>query len=239
MTGAVGVVGGMGPQATWRFFGQLIEATPAKRDQDHLRVIIDSDPTIPDRTAFLLGQGPDPRPKMIDSARRVELAGASLVVMPCNTASVFREDVAREVTIPVFDWIGRAVVTALDFSTGRVGLMATDGTIRSMAYQSVLERRRIDVVIPDAAQQREIMRVIYEGVKGGDVTGEMANRLTEAAEQLRSRGAETIVLGCTELPLVLPSQSPRWPVPTIDPSLVAAREIAERFVNDRLAASGK
>jgi len=97
----------------------------------------------------------------------------------------------------------------------------------------------VDVVIPGTAQQEMIMRVIYEGVKAGHVTDEMTNGLTQVADQLRSRGAETIVLGCTELTLALPSESPRWPVPAIDPSLVAAREIAVRFVNQKLTVAAK
>jgi aspartate racemase len=102
-TPTIGIIGGMGPLATADLYRKIIEVTPAVRDQDHLHVIIDADPTIPDRTAALLGNGPDPLPKLVAAARRLEDAGAGILIMPCNTAHAFLPVLQRAVRIPFID----------------------------------------------------------------------------------------------------------------------------------------
>src|SRR4051812_27943024 len=100
----VGVLGGMGPAATVDFLRRVVAATPATRDQDHLRLLVDSNPAVPDRTAALLGAGPDPTPVLVAMARGLEAQGADLLVMPCNTASAFADGVQRAVTVPLLRW---------------------------------------------------------------------------------------------------------------------------------------
>src|SRR4029453_14388367 len=100
----LGVMGGMGPAATAEFLRRLIEATPAGRDQDHLHVLVDNDPSVPDRTAALLGQGPDPTPYLVTMAMRLSAAGAEFLVMPCNTASAFAPGLAADIPVPLLRW---------------------------------------------------------------------------------------------------------------------------------------
>ena len=96
----------MGPAATHAFFGHLISFTEAASDQDHLHIVIDNNPSIEDRTAFLLGRGADPRPRLLTSARRLRAAGADILVMPCNTAAAFSADIEAAVGVPLVDWVG-------------------------------------------------------------------------------------------------------------------------------------
>ena len=130
----VGVVGGMGPEATAAFYEHLIELTPARRDQDHLTVIIYSEPGIPDRTEYLVADGPSPLPELVRVARTVEKAGAELIAIPCNTAHYFWEAISQAVEIPVLNIIDETVSSVeeafesgLDARVSRIGVMSTMG----------------------------------------------------------------------------------------------------------------
>src|SRR5262245_56844098 len=105
MTKTIGVIGGMGPAATLAFFGKLLEATHAERDQDHLRVLIDNNPRVPDRNAAIAGRGPSPGPQLAESARGLELAGADFLVIACNTAHAFASEIEAAVAIPLMSMI--------------------------------------------------------------------------------------------------------------------------------------
>ena len=223
----VGIIGGMGPAATHAFFGQVIALTDARTDQEHIHLIIDNDPQIPDRTAFLLGHGEDPVPRLVAAARRLEAAGCELLVMPCNTAAAFADQIGRTVSIPILDWTGVAADAAARTSRAAVGILATTGTIEAGLYRRALEDRGRRSIIPDAADQETVMAVIYgpDGVKSGNDAGKGADELLGVASRLVQRGAEALLLACTELPLALPATDPRWPVPALDPSLVVAERV--------------
>lgn len=217
----LGVLGGMGPAATARFYADLVASTEAGHDQDHPHVIVDSDPAIPDRTDFLFGRGPDPRPRLIAAATRLRNLGVGLIVMPCNTASVFIDDLAGIVSLPFVNWVdeaGRSL--SLNFEPP-VGILATKGTIKAQLYQDALERHGVDYVIPDEEAQSGVMDAIY-GEHGLKTTGRSTERarssLTSAANDLAGLGAKSLVLGCTELPLIMGSDDPSWPVPVADPA---------------------
>ena len=177
MSGTLGILGGMGPLATHALYGQVIAETPALRDQDHLHVIIDADPAIPDRTAFLAGKGPDPRPAIVAAGRRLMAAGADLLVMPCDTANSFLADIQAMVDVPVFDWIGAAVAAVQETGAGQVGILATDGMLATHRYQNALKSAGIEPVVPRVKHQAAVMRVIYEGVKAGRMSAVLEREL--------------------------------------------------------------
>lgn len=229
MSKVVGVIGGMGPLASHAFYGELIRLTKARRDQDHLHVIVDSDSTIPDRTRFLLGEGEDPRPAIIGSAQRLVAAGAELLVMPCNTAAAFFEEIQLAAGVPLLDWIDAAVDRLEDTGVRRVGILATTGTIEIGLYQRRLEGRGIASMVPDSPGQKAVMDAIYgdHGVKAGVVDDVTRKAILGVAEDLANRGADALVLACTELPLAVPEGDAEWPVPVVDPASAVARRVIQ------------
>lgn len=196
----IGIVGGMGPEATCDLFLKIIKNTPADKDQDHFRVIIDSNPKIPDRTDFIVGQGPDPRPALIETARNVERAGASFLVMPCNTAHYFYEDVRKAVSIPVLH-IMDEVARYLKGKVNRAGLLASTGTVRTGLYERALAAVGISLILPDEENQKKVMESIYL-VKGGKLAP-ARQIILEQGKLLAARGAQAVIAGCTEIPLIL------------------------------------
>ncbi|HLW46469.1 MAG TPA: amino acid racemase [bacterium] len=218
----IGVIGGMGPLATADFYLRLVRATPAATDQEHLHVIIDSNTEIPDRTAAIEHRGPDPTPALVETARRLVAAGAEVLVMPCNSAHAFLDAIRRAVPVPVLDIMEEVASAAAGLTPvpAAVGLLATSGTVRRRLYQAALARRGIEVRTPDAAGQRAVSGAIAS-VKAGETGPEVRGRALAAAEELVRAGAGAIVLGCTELPLVLASEDVR--VPLLDGTEILAR----------------
>jgi aspartate racemase len=218
----VGVIGGMGPAATAEFFRCLVEATEASRDQDHLRVLIDSDPTIPDRTLALVGGGSSPLADLVRVAQHLENMGADLLVMPCNTAHAYVNEVARAVSIPLVSWVEEtaAHIAALEPRPVCAGLLATTGTVASGVYQAALAAAGVEAIIPNDTEQQQVMAAVY-GLKGGEPTQPSVSGVLAL---LVSRGADVIVLGCTELPaLALDVQGVRL----VDPAPVVAARVVE------------
>jgi len=205
----VGVLGGMGPAATVEFLRRLVDATPAQADQEHLHVIIDNDPSVPDRTSAILHGGPSPAEALAAIARRLERAGVDLLVMPCNTAHVYIEEIRASVSIPALD-MTRETVATIDRSS--VGLLATDGTIQARLYQEACEARGICVVVPNVADQRSIMDAIAS-IKRGENPRRVEEEIEPIVYRLEREGAEAVIAGCTEISLV-PGDG--MPVPWID-----------------------
>jgi aspartate racemase len=200
----IGIVGGMGPEATCDLYLKIIRNTPALKDQDHLRVIIDSNPKIPDRTAYILGKGEDPRPFLIETARNVERAGASFIAFPCNTAHYFYDELIETVDVPIInmiDEVGRYILGK--YGKCKVGLLATTGTYKGRVYEKYLNPLGIDIIVPKDEIKNKILDLIYK-IKAGRKefeTEELYNILSEFKE----KGINTVILGCTELPLVFNS----------------------------------
>jgi aspartate racemase len=203
----VGVLGGMGPLATADFYAKLVRLTPARTDQDHLRVIIDSNPKIPDRTAGLEGKGPDPTPHLVATAQALERAGAEVIAMPCNSAHAYLPAIRHSVRTPVLDIMEEvaAAAAALTPRPRAIGLLATPGTVRARLYHRALASRGIAVVEPTAIEEEDVYAAI-NAVKAGDLGPAARARLHGVARALIRRGAAAIILGCTELPLVMSSQ---------------------------------
>lgn len=200
MKKTVGIIGGMGPAATCDLMEKIIALTRAGCDQEHLHVIADVNTSIPDRTAAILHGGPDPVPELTKSARRLQDAGAEILVMPCNTAHYFYAEVAAAVRVPVLHMPRRTADVLRRAGIRTAGVLATDGTVRSGVYEKALSEAGVRAVYPSAAMQEHVMRLIYDGVKGGAVPLESIP-VGEVLDGLRRQGAECFVLACTELPI--------------------------------------
>ncbi|WP_297498714.1 aspartate racemase [Thermococcus sp.] len=216
----IGILGGMGPLATADLFRRIVEKTPAKRDQDHPRVIIYNNPKIPDRTAFIVDHGEDPRPELIASAKKLEECGADFVIMPCNTAHYFAEDIQRAINIPLVSMVEETAERVREMGIRRVGLLATDGTIKGRVYQRALERRGIEPILPDEDDQRLVMKGIYDGVKAGNI--ELGRELLLTVARKLEERTGGIIAGCTEVSVALRPEDLK--VPLIDPMDVIAEK---------------
>jgi len=196
----VGVLGGMGPEATVDFMSKLISFTPGDDDQDHIRLLVDQNPTVPNRQDALLRGGISPGPVLADMARGLEAGGCDFLVMPCNTAHAFQDDIRAAVDIPFVSIIDATLDAAKDAKC--VGIMATTGCIRAAIYQPVLESRGMDYVLPSDAEVDELTQLSFE-IKSGNKSDKIRTDMRRLAEALIERGADLIVSGCTEFPLVL------------------------------------
>jgi aspartate racemase len=214
----------MGPAATADFYEKLIRATPAETDQEHLRVVMWADPTVPDRTAALLDGGADPTPFLVRGAEALKEAGADLIAVPCNTAHAFLPGIEAQVGVRIIHMIEETArhIAAMRPHVDRVALLATTGTVRAGLYQDWLSRTGKEVMLPDAGEQAVIMRVIRD-VKAGDTRAETRHRIAEVAEGIAKRGAQAVVAGCTEIPLVLHAEDVS--VPVADPSQILAEAV--------------
>ncbi|WP_063755123.1 cysteate racemase [Streptomyces achromogenes] len=220
----VGVLGGMGPAATADFFTKLVQATPAAKDQEHLRTLVWSDATVPDRTAAILSDGPSPLPHLREGLRLLESAGATVIAMPCNTAHAYLPELRRESSVPVLSMVD-ATVRHLRRSApavSRVGLLATTGTLVAGLYQETLREHGLDAVVPaPLLQQRCVMRAVRL-VKAGRLEA-AGQSLEPAVRNITEAGAQIVVAACTELPLVLGGRAGSLPV--FDSTLALAREV--------------
>lgn len=217
----IGVLGGMGPLATVDLYRKIIEATPATRDQEHLHVIIDADPSVPDRTEALLYGGTDPTPWLLAGALRLARAGASFIVVPCNTAHAFLPRIAADVPVPFLDMVEETAgrLAAMLPPNASVGILATTGTIASGLYHRALAARGLQAVTPGDDGQARVTAAIA-AVKAGRIDRETTELVRSTAQAVLDQGAQAVVLACTELPLVL--QPGDVPAPLIDPTRVLA-----------------
>ncbi|MEW6048308.1 MAG: amino acid racemase [Bacillota bacterium] len=226
----IGILGGMGPEATVDLFARIVRLVPAQRDQDHPRIIIDSNSRIPDRTAAIKGEGESPRPALIETAANLERAGAELIAMPCNSAHFWYAEIAAAVHIPVLNMVrltAEAARRKLAGSAphGPVLILATTGTISSGLYQRAFDEIGLRTVVPPADAQDKVMEAIYL-VKGGKAGQARPLALEVLAELSRTLKLSAVVLGCTELPLILSQGDTE--IPLIDSTEVLARATVEQ-----------
>ncbi len=212
----------MGPEATVDFYREIIRLTPASRDQEHIPVLIYSNTRIPDRTAAILDGGEDPLPHLITSARVLECAGAGIITIPCNTAHFYLESLRREITIPILHMIDE---TLLDLRVRHpevraVGLLGTAASIRTRIYQEAFEPAGLTVAVPQESGQDGLMAAIRD-IKADRNRDQARKTVENVCAGLVAEGAEVIILGCTELPLVFESRSPLCPV--LNPTRILAQ----------------
>lgn len=220
MKKTIGIIGGMGPMATVDLFKKIIDNTPATCDNDHFHVCIDSNTSIPDRTAAILLGGKDPVPEMVRSAILLEAMGADLLVMPCNTAHFFYDRVAAMTHVPIINMLEETALEVVRQNISCVGLLATDGTIQSGLYDRVLKSHGIRVLYPSKECQKHVMDIIYLGVKASNYGIDLTD-FYQTIDELEQAGAQTLILGCTELPVAFSMFSINRR--HIDPTLVLAK----------------
>ncbi|MEU9099926.1 amino acid racemase [Streptomyces sp. NPDC048361] len=230
----LGILGGMGPLATAAFYRTLVERTPADADQGHLPVLIWADPTVPDRTSALLGEGPSPLPALVAGARWLQQAGATCIAVPCNTAHAYAEQIAGATGADILDMIDAALRRAARSGPDvrRVGVLATRGTRMARLYEQAGQRLGLGVVqVPDDVQRAYVdpaIRAVKAGAHLADGGDDGPERwIATAAEALKERGAQVAVAACTEIPLV--ARAAARVLPVVD----SAEALVERAL-DRL-----
>ncbi len=221
----IGILGGMGPEATAKFFELVVRNTLARRDQDHLPVIVCDLPQVPDRTEAILRGGPSPLPALARGLATLRRAGADFAVMPCVSAHHFYPALAARSPFPLVHLIEEtaAAVRRARPRIAKVGLLATTGTVRSGIVRDIFEAAGIEVLIPDARGQERLMGAIYGrgGIKAGGTSGRPRAAVLGLARSLVRAGAQAIVAGCTEIPLVL--RPGDLAVRLVDPMVIGAR----------------
>lgn len=202
----IGIIGGVGPAATVDFMEKIIRNTEARRDQDHIKLIVEHNPKIPDRTANLIGDGEDPTIAIYSACKRLEANDADLIAIPCNTAHAYVERIQPFLGIPIVNMLFETVshIRKHYGDRTRVGLLATSGTVASGVYHEAAAGAHFELLVPDHEHQQKLMHAIYgeRGVKAGFLEGECKEDFMQAFTHLVERGATVIILGCTELPLL-------------------------------------
>lgn len=219
-------MGGMGPDATVDFMAKVIALNPSGRDQDHVHMIVDQDPTVPNRRDAIAGDGAAVTEHLAQMAAKLEAAGADFLVMVCNTAHVFLEGVHARTKIPFISIIDETVteIERCCPAARTVGIMATDGCLKSCIYQAAVEASGRTALVPDEPGILELMTLI-NAIKAGDKDENTASRMQRVARNLVDDGADVIIGGCTEIPLVFEGND--FVVPVISSTnVLATRTVA-------------
>lgn len=196
----VGIVGGMGPGATALLFQKIIDYTDAQIDAEHIHILIDNRPSIPDRTAAILSGDDTPAKRICESGKQLEDMGAELIAIPCNTSHYFYSYIQEHLKVPVINMLEETAKECKKQGFVSVGVLATTGTKNSGIYEHALNEQGLQVVYPDEPGQEVLMSIIYEYVKAGKkVSGQM---FKSHIENMKAKGAQAFILGCTELPMV-------------------------------------
>ena len=198
----LGVLGGLGPLATVYFMDLIVKMTEAKKDQEHISMIVLNHAAIPDRTEFILDASkPNPLPMMIEDAKKLQLAGADYVVMPCNTAHFFYEQIQHNLDIPMLNIIEETVKFARDEkNVKKLGIRATKGTVSAGSYQRMCEKYGIEWAIPSLQDEQSLMNIIYNQVKAGKEVN--ISEFLKIIENMKADGCDAVTLGCTELSVI-------------------------------------
>ena len=198
---SLGVIGGMGPMASAYFMELVTDMTEASCDQEHLSMYIASCPSVPDRTAFILGESKDdPVPGMIDMGLFLQSRGVSCIAIPCMTAHYFHDRLQESLKVHVIDAIEETAGLLSENGVKKAGVMATDGSVKSGIFEERLKAKGIECITPDAAGQKKVMSLIYNDVKRGRAADLKA--FFEVSDELFNEGAEAVILGCTELSVI-------------------------------------
>jgi aspartate racemase len=225
----LGIFGGMGPEATADCYRKVIAATPATKDQDHIPTLIYSLPQVPDRTTAIRTGDRSIVPWLVEGVTRLERAGASFIIIPCNTAHYYFDDMQAAVRIPIVNMIRETVAETARRHPGarRIGLLATSGTIATHLYEREFAARGIRTLVPDSVMQEDVVMKAIGSIKAGEEKRIAEDLLAGAADSLVARGAEVLVLGCTETPLAFNPTRARAPV--VDATRVLAQAAVAKY----------
>lgn len=213
MSKILGVLGGMGPAATLDFLAKLQAATPVQREQDHLRVLVDINPHVPDRNVG----AEDPAPVLAAMATGLRDAGAQVLAIACNTAHAYA-DAVRASGLPLVDMLETAGLAAKARGATTVGVLGTGLALG--LYRDRFFHMGLEVVTLDDHEQVEFMALLYR-IKHGDLSAASRETMAALAHRLVGKGAQTVVAGCTEVPLVLSADD--LSVPFLDATETLAR----------------
>ena len=216
---SLGIIGGMGPMAGALFQEMIIELTDAKRDQDHLETILFNCPGIPDRTDYILGRSAeDPFDQILKIAKKLEELGVSAIAIPCVSSAFMRNRLQAELKVPVLYGISKTARDIKGRRLTRAGIMATEGSLKTGVIQTALEEYGIEPGVPSKEDTKKIMDLIYRDVKSGRDAD--ISLFDEVRDNLIAKGAQTIILGCTELSVIYRKQHLEGDITDIMRSLV-------------------
>ncbi len=197
----LGIIGGLGPMATAYFMQQLVEMTDASIEQEHIEMVIYNCPAIPDRTEYILGNSSqNPLPYIIDVAKKLALSKVDIIAVPCITAHYFYNELNEAIELPLINVIGKTAEYLKLRGYSKVGIMATDGTVKSRIFDSSLYESGLECLYPSVKNQSYVMELIYNNVKAGSRID--INKFHIVSEELFNAGAQLILLGCTELSVI-------------------------------------
>ncbi len=218
----IGVLGGMGPEATVDFMAKVIALTPASRDQDHVRMLIDHNPRVPDRQAAILADGENPGQVLAEMAAGLEASGADFLVIPCNTAHVFQDAILAATSIPLVSIVDASMEALAEAAPDAkaVGILATDGCLRAGIYQKAIEAAGRTSILPTAGEFEQLMTLI-KSIKAGQTDAKINSAMSGLANALSKRGAKAIISACTEIPLVLSNDAIEVPLISSTDALAA------------------
>ena len=227
----IGILGGLGPEATVDLFYKIVKLTPAEKDQDHFRIIIDNNPKIPDRTDAIISNGKNPLSELVATAQNLEKAGADFIIIPCNTAHYFISNIKENINIPILNMIEETAIYVKTIfpSFKKVCLFATKGTYKTKLYETFFNPRNIEILVPELSDQDKIMKVIYQ-VKSGIMPEKTKREMIDISEEYSKKGSQAIIAGCTEIPLALKDED--VDVPVIDPTYILAKRAIEEVENN-------
>lgn len=202
MQGYFGIIGGMGTVASTVFLNLLNRIHRPLTDQDHLNYIVWNNSDVPDRTDYILNPHlyPSPLPVLKEAVLSLEKMGVSFIAIPCNTAHYFYKELSAISSVPILDMIDLVGQYLVEQNISRVGLMATSGTIQAGIYNEISEKYSIELMLPDAIVEKNIMTLIYDNVKSSQKT-DVAS-YNELMDYFLLQGAEAVILGCTELSVI-------------------------------------
>lgn len=195
----IGVFGGMGPSATVDFLGKLVQLTPARRDQEHLPVVVASFPHVPDRSSAILGKGPDPLDRLLEGIRFLTGSGVGVIAIPCNSSHHWYRQLSEATPVPILH-IARECAQAIPRDEQRVAILATRGALASGFYQQALRERGIGYLVPDADTVQPAVDDCIREVKAGEMASSGAS-LGKALQAMKAQGATCVIMGCTEIPI--------------------------------------
>ena len=230
MEKVVGIIGGMGPEATVDLMARVIRATPALDDVDHIRMVVDNNPKVPSRIKALIeGDGPSPVPVLQEMARKLAAWGVDFLVMPCNTAHYYHQDVQQAVSVPLLDMIGLAVekVVSRQPHVQSVGLMASTAVLNLKLYEKAFTRQGVKLIAPVPPVQAELMAAIRK-IKTSRYGKEVTAALQTAADHLVKTGAEVLLVACTELSIV--TDGIQAPTPVLDAAQILAEAVVRTAI---------
>jgi aspartate racemase len=217
----IGVFGGMGPSATVDFMDKLVQLTPARRDQEHLPVIVASLPHIHDRSRSILGQGPDPLPQLLEGIAFLNAAGVGVIAIPCNSSHHWYDQMSRASSVPILHIAHTCVAAIARGGAQRVAVFATRGALASGFYQRELQARGIEFLVPEPLAAQSLVDDCIRQVKGADVAAAGAS-LGRALGLAEEQGATVVIMGCTEIPIAA-RHAPAHGLHLVDSSLELAR----------------